>query len=104
MRQGKCRANVRMVPGIGWLAVGIMAPAKLSAEVRSVEAPNPYEAPRIRVGRVLTAPAPESDEREDWETLYKRVTGQDPTLCAECGHGYLHKVRKLPALARRPPP
>src|SRR5829696_3486875 len=32
LRQGKCRANIRMVPGIGWLAVGIMAPAKLSTE------------------------------------------------------------------------
>ena len=49
-------------------------------------------------------PAPESDEREDWETLYQRVTGQDPTLCAECGRGHLRRVRKLPALARRPPP
>lgn len=50
------------------------------------------------------APAPESDEREDWESVYQRVTGKDPTLCAECGHGHLRRVRKLPALARRPPP
>ena len=25
-------------------------------------------------------------------------------LKTECGHGHLHRVRKLPALARRPPP
>ena len=50
------------------------------------------------------APALESDEREDWESVYQRVTGKDPTLCAECGHGHLRRVRKLPALARRPPP
>jgi hypothetical protein len=50
------------------------------------------------------SPAPESDEREDWESVYQRVTGKDPTLCAECGHGHLRQVRKLPALARRPPP
>jgi hypothetical protein len=49
------------------------------------------------------APVPESDEREDWETVYRRVTGRDPTLCAECGHGHLHLVRKLPALGRPPP-
>lgn len=50
------------------------------------------------------AAAPESDERENWESVYQRVTGKDPTLCAHCGHGHLHQVRKLPALARRPPP
>ena len=50
------------------------------------------------------ASAPESDEREGWESVYQRVTGKDPTLCAECGHGHLQRVRKLPALARRPPP
>jgi len=49
-------------------------------------------------------PTPESDEREDWESVYQRVTGKDPTLCAECGRGHLRQVRKLPALARRPPP
>jgi hypothetical protein len=48
-------------------------------------------------------PVPESDERESWETVYQRVTGRDPTLCAECGHGHLHLVRKLPALGRPPP-
>ena len=57
---------------------------------------------------LLDAAAParnaESDEREDWESVYQRVTGKDPTLCAECGHGHLRRVRKLPALAQRPPP
>ena len=50
------------------------------------------------------AAAPESDEREAWESVYQRVTGKDPTLCARCGHGHLRQVRKLTALARRPPP
>jgi hypothetical protein len=50
------------------------------------------------------ARASESDQREDWESVYQRVTGKDPTLCAHCGHGHLRQVRKLPALARRPPP
>jgi hypothetical protein len=50
------------------------------------------------------AQALESDEHEDWESVYQRVTGEDPTLCAHCGHGHLRQVRKLPALARRPPP
>ena len=59
---------------------------------------------RTLLGAAASSPAPESDEREDWEAVYQRVTGQDPTLCAECGQGHLRKVRKLPALARRPPP
>ena len=50
------------------------------------------------------APGSSSEEREDWESVYQRVTGKDPTLCAECEHGHLRQVRKLPALARRPPP
>jgi hypothetical protein len=49
-------------------------------------------------------PAPASEIREAWETVYQRVTGRDPTLCERCGHGHLHVVRKLPALAKRPPP
>lgn len=48
--------------------------------------------------------SPASDEREDWESVYRRVTGKDPTLCTHCRHGHLRQVRKLPALARRPPP
>jgi len=59
---------------------------------------------RCRVLLAAAAPAAKSDEREDWESVYQRVTGKDPTLCAECGHGHLRRVRKLPALARRPPP
>lgn len=26
--------------------------------------------------------------------LYQRVTGQDPRLCAQCGHGHWHKGRR----------
>jgi len=59
---------------------------------------------RCRVLLAAAPPAAKSDEREDWESVYQRVTGKDPTLCAECGHGHLRRVRKLPALARRPPP
>lgn len=54
--------------------------------------------------KAAPAPDPKSEEREDWESVYQRVTGKDPTLCAECGHGHLRRVRILPALARRPPP
>lgn len=49
-------------------------------------------------------PTAESDQREDWETVYQRVTGRDPTLCERCGHGHLRMADKLPALAKRPPP
>jgi hypothetical protein len=59
---------------------------------------------RALLGAAPPSPAPESDEREDWESVYQRVTGKDPTVCAECGQGHLRQVRKLPALARRPPP
>ena len=59
---------------------------------------------RVLLGVTPPAPAPESDERENWETVYQRVTGRDPTLCDHCGHGHLHLVEKLPALAQRPPP
>jgi hypothetical protein len=59
---------------------------------------------RALLGVAPPAPMAESDEREHWQTVYQRVTGRDPTLCAECGHGHLHLVRNLPALARRPPP
>lgn len=50
------------------------------------------------------ASAAESDKREDWETVYQRVTGRDPMLCERCGHGHLRMIRRLPALAKRPPP
>jgi putative transposase/transposase-like zinc-binding protein len=59
---------------------------------------------RDLLGATPPAPAPESDERETWETVYQRVTGRDPTLCDHCGHGHLQLVEKLPALAQRPPP
>jgi hypothetical protein len=59
---------------------------------------------RVLLGAAPPAPGSGSEEREDWESVYQRVTGKDPTLCAECGYGHLRQVRKLPALARRPPP
>jgi hypothetical protein len=59
---------------------------------------------RALLGAAASARNAECDEREDWESVYQRVTGKDPMLCAECGHGHLRRVRKLPALARRPPP
>ena len=58
---------------------------------------------RALLETVPPAPVSESDEREDWQTVYQRVTGRDPTLCAECGHGHLHLIRKLPALGKPPP-
>lgn len=48
---------------------------------------------------------PDEHEQEDWQTLYHRVTGKDPTLCEHCGRGHLHWVRELaPRAAGRPPP
>jgi hypothetical protein len=53
----------------------------------------------------VVAPAePDSEQREDWQTVFLRVTGQDPTLCDRCGYGHLHWVRDLAALAQRSPP
>jgi hypothetical protein len=62
------------------------------------------ERARALLGVTSPAPTAGSEEREDWETVYQRVTGRDPTLCERCGHGHLHIVRKLPALAGRSPP
>jgi putative transposase/transposase-like zinc-binding protein len=59
---------------------------------------------RALLGAASPSPASESGEREGWEAVYERVTGRDPTLCEQCGRGHLHLVRKLPALAQRPPP
>lgn len=59
---------------------------------------------RALLGAAPPAAASESEEREAWESVYQRVTGKDPALCAHCGNGHLCQVRKLPALARRPPP
>jgi hypothetical protein len=59
---------------------------------------------RALLGAAPPSPTPECGEREGWETVYQRVTGRDPTLCEQCGHGHLHLVGKLPALAQRPPP
>lgn len=53
---------------------------------------------------VAASPMWEPEDREDWQTVFLRVTGQDPTLCAKCGQGHLHRVRDLAALAQRSPP
>ena len=53
---------------------------------------------------VAAAPVPESEQREDWQTVSLRVTGQDPTLCDRRGHGPLRLVRELAAGAQRSPP
>lgn len=59
---------------------------------------------RALLGVAAPAPVAESDEREHWQTVYQRVTGRDPTLCGECGHGHLRLVCELPARVQRPPP
>lgn len=59
---------------------------------------------RALLGAAPASAVPESDEREDWESVYQRVTGKDPTLCGHCGNGHLRLVKELPALAKRPPP
>lgn len=48
--------------------------------------------------------AGESAKREDWQTVFLRVTGRDPTLCPECGCGHLRRVRELAPLVGRAPP
>ena len=45
----------------------------------------------------------EPAEREDWQTILLRVTGQDPTLCPECGRGRLRLVEELAPLAAAVP-
>jgi hypothetical protein len=44
-------------------------------------------------------PATEPSAREDWQGVVLRVTGQDPTLCPECGRGHLHRVQELAPFA-----
>jgi hypothetical protein len=48
--------------------------------------------------------ATEPEEPGDWQTIFVRVPGQDPTLCPECGRGHLRLVQKLASLAGRSPP
>lgn len=53
--------------------------------------------------------AAEPAQREDWQAVFARVTGQDPTLCPECGHGHLLLVQEVAplagtVLAQRAPP
>jgi putative transposase/transposase-like zinc-binding protein len=65
---------------------------------------NRHRSHELERSRALlgAAPPPELAEREDWQAVFVRVTGQDPTLCMECGRGHLHLVREL-APARSPP-
>jgi hypothetical protein len=68
----------------------------------------PREARHVR--RTLLGaepPVPKSEEGEDWQSVFLRVTGKDPTLCPECGHGHLHVVQELArqtVRSERPPP
>jgi hypothetical protein len=53
----------------------------------------------------VEAPPPRPEEREDWQTIYLRVTGKDPTRCECCGRGHLQWVRELaPLIGGRSPP
>jgi hypothetical protein len=63
------------------------------------------ELERCRELLGVEPPPPRSEEREDWQTLYLRVTGKDPTLCEHCGRGHLQWVKELPPLTggRSPP-
>ena len=64
------------------------------------------ELERCRVLLGAAPPVPELEKHEDWQAVFLRVTGRDPTLCAECGRGHLRLVRELPAVAaagRSPP-
>ena len=59
---------------------------------------------RVRELLGAESPAVESARREDWQTVFLRITGQDPTLCPECGRGHLRRVQELASLAGRSPP
>jgi len=59
---------------------------------------------RVRELLGAESPAVEPAKREDWQTVVLRVTGQDPTLCPECGRGHLRRAQDLAPQARRPPP
>ena len=63
------------------------------------------ELDRCRKLLGVESPPSRPEQREDWQTLYRRVTGQDPTLCKHCGRGHLQWVRELaPLAAGRSPP
>lgn len=57
---------------------------------------------RTLLGTAAAASGPAA--REDWPTVFLRVTGEDPMRCAQCGRGPLRRVRDLPAVAERSPP
>jgi hypothetical protein len=68
---------------------------------------NRHRTSHLEICRELLGAEPsaaEPEEREDWETVFVRVTGQDPTLCPECGRGHLRLVQELASLAGRSPP
>lgn len=53
-------------------------------------------------------PAPGVCERESWQAVLERVTGQDPTRCPDCRQGRLERVEELlpvahVAVGRAPP-
>ncbi len=63
------------------------------------------ELERCRKLLGIEPPAPRRQDQEDWQSLYLRVTGQDPTLCGRCGRGHLQWAGELaPQSAGRSPP
>lgn len=56
-----------------------------------------------RCRALLGAVAPTSEGSEDWQEVFFRVTGQDPTRCEHCG-GHLRLIRELAAVVDRSPP
>jgi hypothetical protein len=61
------------------------------------------ELERCRALLGAAAPVPAAEEREDWQAVFLRVTGQDPTRCEHCG-GHLRLVRELAGAVDRSPP
>ena len=78
---------------------------------------NRYRAETLaRCRELLAGEAPSGEEavsapveEERWEALLCRLTGKDPTVCAECGGGFLRRVEELAPVRwsgaiQRPPP
>jgi hypothetical protein len=67
---------------------------------------NRNRARNLELSRKLLGAEPlvEPAEREDWQTVFERVTGQDPTLCPVCGRGHLQRVAELTSSSARSPP
>ena len=51
---------------------------------------------------LTTSAEPSKDEapaREGWQARLGRLTGQDPTLCPQCGRGHLRRIEELAPVA-----